>query len=229
VNRSIVRWLFGFATFLCLSGFGMCAFASGTDCPAGGRHEFESRIIRMNTETQEGLVENKCVRCGYSYFETLPMTGHVYTDWEVLEEPSDGHAGIEIRHCLICGREFTREYLPAGAVGTAGDGAGGGGADGGLVSGVSGGADGGLVGSVTGGADGTAALYGDAVAASGLMMLGAGGSGGGSAGDGGPNMADAVLLGGIGCVWSLVCVALWYDGLVIRWDRRLRGRLRHNT
>lgn len=71
------------------------------------QHQFESEILFLNTEEQEGQVRNTCVHCGYSYIEYLPATGHHFGEWQVELEMEDG-SKKELRTCQGCGRSETR-------------------------------------------------------------------------------------------------------------------------
>lgn len=77
-------------------------------CTGGGQHEFESRILQLNSEESEGQVENVCIICGYNYIEYLPKTGHQYGDWNVVEERLESGFRIEQRQCQECHRNEIR-------------------------------------------------------------------------------------------------------------------------
>lgn len=77
-------------------------------CTGGERHEFESHILVLNSEESEGQVENICKLCGYTYIEYLPVTGHRYGDWEVVEERPESGSRIERRECRHCHRGEVR-------------------------------------------------------------------------------------------------------------------------
>jgi hypothetical protein len=77
-------------------------------CTGGPQHEFESHILVLNSEESEGLVENVCTLCGYTYIEHLPATGHKYGDWITVEERPESRIRIERRECQICHRAEVR-------------------------------------------------------------------------------------------------------------------------
>ena len=77
-------------------------------CTGGQQHEFESHILKLNSEDSEGLVENVCTLCGYTYIEHLPATGHHYGDWKVVEERPESGIRIEQRECQGCHRGEVR-------------------------------------------------------------------------------------------------------------------------
>jgi len=43
-------------------------------CPAGGEHEYTVTILRYATETDDGLRQYVCDRCGYTFTNTIPAT-----------------------------------------------------------------------------------------------------------------------------------------------------------
>lgn len=77
--------------------FALPAYAS--ECPAGGNHEYKATIIRQATETEDGLRQYVCVKCGYSFTNTIPATGHLWSDWTVTEAPTCVSEGREYRVC----------------------------------------------------------------------------------------------------------------------------------
>lgn len=77
-------------------------------CTGGKQHEFESHILKPNSEESAGQVENVCILCGYTYMEYLPATGHHYGEWNVVEERTESGIRIERRECQSCHRDEVR-------------------------------------------------------------------------------------------------------------------------
>lgn len=73
-------------------------------CLDGAPHEFRSNVLSLNTETEEGQVENICLICGYTYMEYLPATGHDYGEWQIVEENTASGNRIKRRICQKCDR-----------------------------------------------------------------------------------------------------------------------------
>lgn len=72
-------------------------------CPSGGEHEYSVRLVRQATADKEGLRIYTCKKCGYSYKEAIPKTGHNWTEWKVKTPPTSKTVGIEERRCIKCG------------------------------------------------------------------------------------------------------------------------------
>lgn len=152
--------------------------AADTYSCAEGRHEYESVLLQINTEFEDGQVRNTCVQCGYSYIEALPATGHTFSDWEIVSEATDTETGIESRQCVGCGRVYSRTlpvkktpiFLPEKAI---------------------------------------TPEIGEVPVT-----------------DWKPNAMDYLLVGSISGVWAYTFLMLWYNGLVINWDKRERLKRR---
>lgn len=84
-------------------------YADVTYSCENGFHEFESHVRVLNTEDTQGEVENVCVRCGYSYIEYLPATGHEYGEWETVDEDAQTRIQTQKRICRQCYRSEFRE------------------------------------------------------------------------------------------------------------------------
>lgn len=88
------------------------AFAATTySCSDGSPHEFQSQILVLSTEEEEGQVENVCLKCGYRYIEYLPATGHKYGEWYIVEESFGTNRRIERRECVQCHRGELRTVV----------------------------------------------------------------------------------------------------------------------
>lgn len=62
------------------------------------------------TCTEPGMKCQICVNCGHSQdYETLPFLGHDFSEWNVVQEPVCGKAGLEQSLCLRCGQTVERE------------------------------------------------------------------------------------------------------------------------
>jgi len=62
------------------------------------------------TCTTEGLLANRCKRCGYSEEIVLPALGHNLDDWYVSTVATPDANGVKTRECLRCDYSTTKEY-----------------------------------------------------------------------------------------------------------------------
>ncbi len=69
------------------------------ECPAGGEHDWQATLIQQATDDSDGLREFTCSKCGESFTQTIPATGHVWGAWTVLVEPTCTTPGQEYRVC----------------------------------------------------------------------------------------------------------------------------------
>lgn len=76
---------------------------AGQPCPSGGEHEYSVRLVRQATADKEGLRIYTCKKCSYSFKESIPKTGHDWTEWKVKTPPTSKTIGIEERRCTKCG------------------------------------------------------------------------------------------------------------------------------
>jgi transposase-like protein len=81
-------------------------------CSAGGSHTCRVTIEVPATSTEDGVRRFTCTKCGYTFTQTIPHTGHTWSDWEVDAAPTCVSAGAEHRTCQSCGEVETRE-IPA--------------------------------------------------------------------------------------------------------------------
>lgn len=65
-------------------------------------HDYIATVEREPTCTLAGLRKYTC-SCGSFYTEQIPASGHVATDWTVVEEATTTTLGREQRTCTICG------------------------------------------------------------------------------------------------------------------------------
>lgn len=103
----IIRMLICTVIMVCLWCGSTVADTVGS-CPNGEPHEFESHILVLNSEESEGQVDNVCIHCDYTYIEYLPITGHTYGEWQLVEEQEGSGTRIERRECLGCHRGEVR-------------------------------------------------------------------------------------------------------------------------
>ena len=77
-------------------------------------NSYKSKITTQPTCTTDGVKLNKCINCGYTYEETVPMLSHSYGDWYVTKKPTCISTGAETRVCSYCKETETRtlEILP---------------------------------------------------------------------------------------------------------------------
>ena len=69
-----------------------------TEC-ADGCHQFTITITRPATEEEDGERLYVCDLCGYSYTESIPATGHLWSSWITDVEPTCASEGHRYRIC----------------------------------------------------------------------------------------------------------------------------------
>lgn len=88
------------AALLCIGSYLACARSAYADeCPAGGSHVFAASIVAPATEDSDGVRLYVCEKCGYSYKEAIPSTGHQWGPWIVDVAPTCTSEGHEYRVC----------------------------------------------------------------------------------------------------------------------------------
>lgn len=174
----MIRLIMCVSVLVCLHFAAFFTYASETHSCADGRHEYESRILHINTEYEDGQVENTCVRCGHSYIEILPATGHTFGEWEVIKEATNTETGLESRQCTDCNRVYER-VIPVVKT---------------TVKPIE------------------STLVANLADPPAVQPK--------------PNAMDYVLVGSISGVWAYTFLMLWYNGLVINWDKRERLKKR---
>lgn len=103
-----------FVLVLIISAFGTTVFASD-QCPKGGEHDYKVTIIKRATENQDGLRKYVCSKCGKTYTEPIPATGHVWGSWSVKTGATCTKSGKAVRRC-IKHKDFTHyqyKIIPA--------------------------------------------------------------------------------------------------------------------
>lgn len=91
--------------------------SSGT-CSAGGSHTYRVTIEVPATATEDGVRRFTCTKCGDTFTQTIPHTGHTWSDWEVDAAPTCVSTGVEHRTCQNCGEVETREIPTLSGSGT---------------------------------------------------------------------------------------------------------------
>lgn len=88
-----------------LCAFSVATFAASSqeawadECPAGGSHSWQAKIITPSTNDADGLRQYACAKCGTTFTEVIPATGHVWSDWIVMLHPTCTSEGQEYRVC----------------------------------------------------------------------------------------------------------------------------------
>ena len=75
-------------------------------------HEFTVTVVRYATDDRDGLRRYVCDKCGYTYTEAIPATGHDWGGWQTEIKPTCGSEGRRIRTCKRCSRH-EYEIIPA--------------------------------------------------------------------------------------------------------------------
>lgn len=70
-------------------------------------HSYSSSVTTPPTCTGTGVKTYTCTECGKSYTETIPATGHSYSESVVTREPTCTDTGIRTGTCTICGDKAT--------------------------------------------------------------------------------------------------------------------------
>lgn len=81
-------------------------------------HSYAESVTTAPTCTTDGLKTFSC-SCGSSYTETIPATGHQFSDYTYNNDATTSADGTKTRYCLVCGEtetvtaEGTRKSLPS--------------------------------------------------------------------------------------------------------------------
>jgi len=87
-----------------------CGQTKTEKVPAPG-HDLKDSGITQPTCTNNGTHTKTCKRCGAGFIDTIPATGHNWSDWE--RETGLVHK----RTCSVCGAEETEKHnIPSGTV-----------------------------------------------------------------------------------------------------------------
>lgn len=68
-------------------------------CPAGGEHDYSVTILRAATETEDGLRQYTCTKCGDTFTNAIPATGHRWSEWVTEQAPTCTSEGLAYRVC----------------------------------------------------------------------------------------------------------------------------------
>ena len=68
-------------------------------CPAGGAHVFTSQVLSEPGEEADRVRLYACTKCGQTFKEAIPHTGHDWGPWVVDVAPTCVSAGSEHREC----------------------------------------------------------------------------------------------------------------------------------
>lgn len=71
-----------------------------TATPSECKHEYTATVLREETCTKHGVIEQVCSKCGYTYFENNDADGHIFESTKV--NPADGTPYL-LRTCTTCG------------------------------------------------------------------------------------------------------------------------------
>ena len=77
-------------------------------------HNYTSKITKQHTCTEYGVRTYTCSGCNDSYTESIPATGHKFSDWKTDTPNACITGGIKIRTCSVCGKVEKEEIKPAG-------------------------------------------------------------------------------------------------------------------
>lgn len=69
-------------------------------CQGGGDHEYTITVVRHATSDADGLRRYVCDKCGYTYTETIPATGHRWGSWSVIRKATASAEGLKHRVCM---------------------------------------------------------------------------------------------------------------------------------
>lgn len=81
-------------------------------------HSYAESVTTAPTCTTDGVKTFAC-SCGSSYTETIPATGHQFSDYTYNNDATTSADGTQTRYCLVCGEtetvtaEGTRKSLPS--------------------------------------------------------------------------------------------------------------------
>jgi len=70
-----------------------------TATPSECEHEYTSTVLREETCTKHGVIEQVCSKCEYTYFENNDATGHIFKNEKI--NPVDGEPYV-LRTCTTC-------------------------------------------------------------------------------------------------------------------------------
>lgn len=96
----------GMKSFVC-----ECGDAYTETIPATG-HDFRLSGGKEPTCTESGRARYTCLVCDFEKTDTLPPTGHNWSEWVTVQEPDVGVEGIAQRTCSWCNSQETKSLDP---------------------------------------------------------------------------------------------------------------------
>ncbi|MBO5857717.1 MAG: leucine-rich repeat domain-containing protein, partial [Clostridia bacterium] len=82
--------------------------------PSVHTHSYTSTITKTPTCTETGVKTFTCTTCGYSYTQTISVTGHSYNSGVVTKQPTCTEAGTKTFTCTTCGDSYTESITATG-------------------------------------------------------------------------------------------------------------------
>lgn len=70
-------------------------------------HKYDSKITKAATCTSDGVKTYTC-SCGDKYTETIPATGHNWSSWKTVKQPTETSEGRDERTCSNCNAKESR-------------------------------------------------------------------------------------------------------------------------
>ena len=87
-----------------------CGSYYGGDFVVSPGHEYAATVLRQGSCTRSGEMNYTCIRCGDSYNEVTPASGHNYVSYTV--SPTCTEYGYTSYSCTWCGDSFTSGFTP---------------------------------------------------------------------------------------------------------------------
>lgn len=92
----------GVKTFTCR----LCGDSYTEMLEATGKHKINKITVSEPDCENEGLVRHECEVCGFCEKEdNVKELGHRWSEWDVIEQPTENKDGINARKCDRCGQE----------------------------------------------------------------------------------------------------------------------------
>lgn len=82
---------------------GVCRYCGRSD-PDVHTHNYELAEEVPADCVNDGYRSYRC-DCGDGYTEPIPATGHAWSDWETIVEPTEDTEGVQWRYCETCGQD----------------------------------------------------------------------------------------------------------------------------
>lgn len=95
-----------------VSGTASSTASGDYDC-ASGKHDFVAIKTVQPTETEDGYILYQCQICGVEYKEILYATGHHWSAWYIVKEPTCTAPGLEQRDCDVGAGHSETQEIPA--------------------------------------------------------------------------------------------------------------------